>query len=93
MPRPTEVEAATGEHCEPTFASARLDLILPFDTTYETEAEWVRLGPLSKPLDPEREAVGPQVRKHLTRSIAIDLTVVNERDLPTHLGQVFLPRA
>ena len=40
-----------------------------------------------------REAVGPQVRKHLARSIAKDLTVVNERDLPTRLGQVFLPPA
>ena len=40
-----------------------------------------------------REAVGPQVRKHLARSIAKDLTVVNERDLQTRLDQVFFPSA
>ena len=40
-----------------------------------------------------REAGGPQVRKHLARSIAKDLTVVNERDLPARLGEVFLPPA
>jgi protein required for attachment to host cells len=40
-----------------------------------------------------REAVGPQVRKHLARSIPKDLTVVNERDLPTRLDEVFLPHA
>jgi protein required for attachment to host cells len=40
-----------------------------------------------------REAVGPQVRKQLARSIVKDLTVVNERDLPTRLGEVFLPPA
>ena len=38
-----------------------------------------------------REAVGPRGRKHLARSIAKDLTVVNERDLPTRLAPVFLP--
>jgi protein required for attachment to host cells len=38
-----------------------------------------------------REAVGPQVHKHLARSIAKDLTVLNERELPTRLGEVFLP--
>jgi protein required for attachment to host cells len=40
-----------------------------------------------------REAVGPRVRKHLARSIAKDLTVVNERDLPARLAPVFLPPA
>ena len=40
-----------------------------------------------------RDAVGPQVRKHLARSIAKDLTVVSERELPTRLGEVFLPPA
>jgi protein required for attachment to host cells len=40
-----------------------------------------------------RQAVGPQVRKHLARSIAKDLTVVNERELPERLGEVFLPPA
>jgi protein required for attachment to host cells len=40
-----------------------------------------------------REAVGPHVRKHVARSIAKDLTAVNERDLPTRLGEVFLPPA
>lgn len=40
-----------------------------------------------------REAVGPQVRKHLARSIAKDLTAVKERDLPARLREVFLPSA
>jgi protein required for attachment to host cells len=38
-----------------------------------------------------RQTINPQVQKHLAASLAKDLAALNERELPSHLAEIFLP--